>query len=653
MILILRAALFGAAQEAIVVYEGATTNHNVANHPGSTYNWSVYIDFSPDIKAPPDDYEIIESAVADKIQIRWLSAGIYYLKVTETDLKGCENLKALPVRVISNDRTIGFMITASNSCNNKNGNGFEIPVVVTDNNGSPLTSDYYPLVVEFFLNNTGYSQLLTFENQTIRIENGWLGNDFQSDNDVKIEITKTVDVFGNLIQPADKYNVHQRTIFARPEMEFVDIPAEIYQGTTVDYQVKLISGEPVSAKYTWEVIPANGTSTDLNLIDTYSAGILWDGPPGSYTIQGSVTDGNNCLSEIISKPFTVIEMVNNLPQLFAGYDFFAGYEGTTIAGDLGANDFAASDDEYKFVYSLAGEPVEGLKLNSDGTFIYNALSGFAGKISFTARVCYEENTSVCETAEVEIKVDLSNSVGNAAPVAVTDNNFIFPDDIAIGNLLDNDNYPDGNVNLITVATSPVVNPLNGKVQIEPNGIFIYTPNAGFIGRDKFQYRICNNRTPSLCDSAWVYIFVNTYIEDERQPSVNDPDYSSGVEVLAGNDTIIGNCNPIKLNGSLNGTEGFKYLWEPSALLDNPNIPTPLFTTGTTTTFKLKVTDIYGFSMSDEVLITVSDVIANAGEDIYMEQNSTVILDGTKSSGEGLQFTWTTIDGNIDSGVNTA
>lgn len=404
--------------------------------------------------------------------------------------------------------------------------------------------------------------------------------------------------------------------------------------------------------YLWWYSDAGNDTTHFTSTSNKTEEYLWD-VEGNFELFVQATDGNNCLSEIISKPFMVKQLESNLPQLFAVPDFFTGYEGTMITGNLSSNDFTASEEDYVLIYSLVGESIEGLILQTDGTFIYNAPSGFTDKIEFTASVCFEENTRVCENAEVEIKVVLSNPVGNTAPVAVTDNNFIFPNNIAVGNLLDNDYDPVGNENIIMAATSPVVNPVNGTVQIEPDGTFIYTPNTGFIGRDKFRYQICDNGTPSLCDSAWAYIFVNTYIEDERLPSVNDPDYSSGVEALAGNDTIIGNCNPYFLRGSLNGTEGFKYLWEPSELLDNPTAPTPLFTPGTTTTFKLTVTDIYGYSISDNVLITVSEVMANAGEDIYMEQNSTVILDGTGSLGEELQFSWTTIDGNIDNGANTA
>jgi gliding motility-associated-like protein len=46
-------------------------------------------------------------------------------------------------------------------------------------------------------------------------------------------------------------------------------------------------------------------------------------------------------------------------------------------------------------------------------------------------------------------------------------------------------------------------------------------------------------------------------------------------------------------------------------------------------------------------------MANAGNDVYMEQNSTVILDGSGSNGTDLQFRWSTLTGKIDRGENTA
>ena len=48
-----------------------------------------------------------------------------------------------------------------------------------------------------------------------------------------------------------------------------------------------------------------------------------------------------------------------------------------------------------------------------------------------------------------------------------------------------------------------------------------------------------------------------------------------------------------------------------------------------------------------------DIVAEAGDDVLMYENSSSILDGTGSIGADLQYYWTTISGKIDSGENNA
>jgi gliding motility-associated-like protein len=438
MILILLAALFGAAQEAIAVYEGATTNHFVEKHTGSDYAWGIYVNFSPDVEAPPDDYEIIGAATEDKIQIKWLKSGMYYLKVVETDMKSCENLKVLPVNVISNTRSIGFLATSGSSCFSSGGNGFSIPLIAFDNKGKPLTEDYFPLAVEFSLNGKGYAQELAFNNQMLTILDDWLDVDPQSNFNAKVEIISAKDVRDNDIPPDPNLKTYTRTILALPQIEFETLLQTVEQGTQVTYKVKMLTGKPENSVYTWSLIPENGTTTNLSAIKGSSALILWSGMPGFYTLQVGVSDENGCAGESISRQIQIVE----------------------------------SDD---------------------------------------------------------------------------------------------------------------------------------------------------------------------FIVD------------------AGNDTIISSSKPFQLHAKLVKEPGetYTYEWFPKENLDNPYIPNPIYTPGTSTEFIVIVTNSKGISISDTIKVIIVNVIADAGDDVYMEQNASVILDGTGSIGTGLQFKWTTITGKIDSGENTA
>ena len=56
-----------------------------------------------------------------------------------------------------------------------------------------------------------------------------------------------------------------------------------------------------------------------------------------------------------------------------------------------------------------------------------------------------------------------------------------------------------------VVVSVQVFPQFGILEIEDVGLFVYTPNAGFVGIDSFIYQICDNL--SLCDTATVTITV--------------------------------------------------------------------------------------------------------------------------------------------------
>ena len=98
---------------------------------------------------------------------------------------------------------------------------------------------------------------------------------------------------------------------------------------------------------------------------------------------------------------------------------------------------------------------------------------------------------------------------------------------------------------------------------------------------------------------------------------------------------------------------YSYSWRPSDNLDDPTSATPIFIPGNTTVFELTVTNSSGISAVDSVKITVSEIVAEAGDDVLMYQGETAILDGTGSSGETLQYYWTTNSGEIDSGENTA
>ena len=93
---------------------------------------------------------------------------------------------------------------------------------------------------------------------------------------------------------------------------------------------------------------------------------------------------------------------------------------------------------------------------------------------------------------------------NLPPVAADDANQTLKNTVVNGTTAANDLDP--NIGQ-TLTFSLLVNPTHGSVSLNANGTYTYTPTTGYIGTDQFQYKICDNGTPTLCDTATVYLTI--------------------------------------------------------------------------------------------------------------------------------------------------
>ena len=928
------AAQFGAAQEAIVVYEGAETTHDVDLHPGNEYLWEVYKNFNPDIPAEPTEFYFTGPNTMHIVTVHWVTAGIYYLKVTETDPDGCTNVKALPVSVVPNDRSIGFVSTFSSICEDGNNNSFVLPLSIQDNSGQELEASNFPIEVQFTVNGNSYNQSVDFNNKELLVNDNMFSLVSGNNTSVIVEITQATDINGSGISPSAN-KLHTRTIFATPEIGFASSSVSIEQNTGFNHQITMTTGNSSGASYAWSVTPAGGTSTDLSAINGNLATILWDGNVGTYTLTVQASDGNgcvsntttqivqvtppivigdlvfspdypnttvcsdlssgeegavppnnsstfevayngdinlssalitilnpdgkyiglngneladqlipgiridntgdskeitfevinsweniedssvdykislvegelangtlvqgtvgynlryisilpkpliefinipdtiqvnttyafeaigkpsysyswwyvdennqktdftsstnkteeyywdtegvynlyvqatdttNCLSEIISQSFVVGKDPGSI-ELYAIPDFVVGVENMIINGSVATNDFIFPYDSSAVTYRFIGDSLPGLLFNADGTYTYQPEDNQTGKFYFSYELCFVNGTGSCSVAEAEIRILSSVPSENKKPIASTDVVLTLINQSLTSNTLVNDaNYAAKTISVLSISDIPITSPENGQLELYADGTFTYVPDSGFVGIDKFRYQLCNNQEPYLCDSAWVYIYVNTF-DSETQPtplsvyddlvvfhkdsvySVAENDFSMdnqplfyntspiegvhsgtlrllqdgtfnyspnpgfiGVDwfvyevcngakgtncrtatafimvgenefswtVDAGSDTIIGSCSPYQLEAYVSDTTGMSYFWQPHDHLDNPTSPTPIFTPGSTTTFKLTVSNTLGASASDTVRITVSEIYANAGEDFVMEEGSTAL-----------------------------
>ena len=191
--------------------------------------------------------------------------------------------------------------------------------------------------------------------------------------------------------------------------------------------------------------------------------------------------------------------------------------------------------------------------NNDGTVTYTPPTGFVGKDSVQYKICDTGVPSLCDTAWVTIEVLPTAPAGNQAPVSVDDaalTNVGTPVTIPVKS---NDSDPDGG----TLGSPSVVNaPTNGTVVVNPDGTVTYTPTSPtFTGSDVFTYKVCDNGTPSKCDTATVVVSV--------EPIPNAPVIIANSDIAA---TIAGSLVniPVLINDTNNGVP---------AILTNVTAPT--------------------------------------------------------------------------------
>ncbi|MCP4120816.1 MAG: tandem-95 repeat protein, partial [Bacteroidetes bacterium] len=108
---------------------------------------------------------------------------------------------------------------------------------------------------------------------------------------------------------------------------------------------------------------------------------------------------------------------------------------------------------------------------------------------------------ICDTTIVIIEVTPVND----PPVAVDDSEHTPEDVPVIVDVLENDYDIDGELDTTSVVVTD--QPTNGTATANDDGTITYTPDEDFIGIDTFQYQVCDDGVPVLCDTAQVVIYV--------------------------------------------------------------------------------------------------------------------------------------------------
>jgi Bacterial Ig domain/Secretion system C-terminal sorting domain/PKD domain len=210
--------------------------------------------------------------------------------------------------------------------------------------------------------------------------------------------------------------------------------------------------------------------------------------------------GNRIYSLSVVINVLPLHSLTNHPP-FTSEDHVRTFKNAPVGGNIFNNDIDQDGDV--LTLATAGIPLHGtLSIVASGQFSYTPDANYVGNDFFRymatdGRGGYDENLVFINVSEDW------NGATNNAPFAHDDAFVGTYQNVIVGNLSLNDR--DLNGNPITFSLTPSLIPQFGTLVIQPNGAFVFTPNNGYIGPDRFEYIVCDNG--GLCDTATCYLLV--------------------------------------------------------------------------------------------------------------------------------------------------
>jgi len=287
------------------------------------------------------------------------------------------------------------------------------------------------------------------------------------------------------------------------------------------------SSTPAGVTY---VITGNGVIT------------VTSGTAGTYVIPYTVCDSSSYSPFSLCDNGTITIIVidttgglNNPPV--ANNDQVTTTFNTPVIVNPIANDFDVDGDtlDITLIPNIPVVTSNGTASILNGLVTYTPNPTFLGIDSIPYSIC--DPAGLCDTAWIYVTVSPVVDTPNVAPIATDDyaiTDIVTPVTFAV---LNNDSDPNGNgLNVpVVILTGPST---TGSIaSANPNGTITFTPGPLFIsGTDSVEYLVCDNGTPSLCDTAWLFVTISP---SNQGPTTNDvwvitsTDIPIGVNVSAG------------------------------------------------------------------------------------------------------------------------
>ena len=267
---------------------------------------------------------------------------------------------------------------------------------------------------------------------------------------------------------------------------------------------------------------------------------------GSDTFSYKVSDGDY-VSDALTATLTV-NPINDAPQLTGAKSYGLDEDSSLniLVNDVNHLLIGASDLDGDSL-TINTTPITNvsngtLTLNSNGSFGYVPNNNYHGSDNFTYEVS-DGNGGIAQG-----NVTLTINAVNDIPVLLADTFSVNEDNVLtklvgdVDQLLSNDNDADGDT--LTVNTTPISNVSNGRLTLNGNGSFSYTPNLNFNGTDNFTYQVSDGNGASA--QTIVTLTINA-VNDIPVPSADN--YSTNEDItltkLVGDvDQLLSNDNDV-------------------------------------------------------------------------------------------------------------
>jgi ELWxxDGT repeat protein/VCBS repeat-containing protein len=221
---------------------------------------------------------------------------------------------------------------------------------------------------------------------------------------------------------------------------------------------------------------------------------------GSDRFTYLATDG-----QLNSNTATVSIQVNAIPV--AASDTYTAVIGAalTVAAIDGVLQNDIDADGSPLTASVVVNPSKGtLNLNANGSFIYTSAAGSSGIDTFVYQATDGFATSTPTTVTLSLQT-------NTAPIATDDlyrastNGTLSVD--AFTGVLNND--IDAETSALALTATVATGAQNGTVTLNSNGSFVYRPNSGYQGLDRFTYRASDGLATSGLATVSLSVSPNT------------------------------------------------------------------------------------------------------------------------------------------------